>query len=245
MLQLLTNICSKDLVDFSSFSNEAESTDIAEVIYVGLHIVTPLISLELLKYPKLSCDYFALISHLLEVYPEKVAQLNKEAFDHIVRTLDFGVCHQDVDIVDKCLRAVNALASYHYKEKIAGKEGLGAKALSSEESNGEFQQSILSYFLRLLIQLLLYQDFRMELAGSAADALFPLVLCEQDLYQRLVQEILEKQSNPAIKTRLASAFYALTSTNQLSSSLDRNNRFRFRKNLQVFLIEVSGFMRII
>ncbi|CAL9153708.1 unnamed protein product [Musa hybrid cultivar] len=245
LLQLLTNICSKDLVDFSSFSNEAESTDIAEVIYVGLHIITPLISLELLKYPKLSCDYFALISHLLEVYPEKVAQLNKEAFDHIVRTLDFGVCHQDVDIVDKCLRAVNALASYHYKEKIASKEGLGAKAMSSEESNGEFQQSILSYFLRLLIQLLLYQDFRMELAGSAADALFPLVLCEQDLYQRLVQEILEKQSNPAIKTRLASAFYALTSTNQLSSSLDRNNRFRFRKNLQVFLIEVSGFMRII
>ncbi|THU73129.1 hypothetical protein C4D60_Mb04t19540 [Musa balbisiana] len=245
LLQLLTNICSKDLVDFSSFSNEAESTDIAEVIYVGLHIVTPLISLELLKYPKLSCDYFALISHLLEVYPEKVAQLNKEAFDHIVRTLDFGVCHQDVDIVDKCLRAVNALASYHYKEKIAGKEGLGAKAMSSEESNSEFQQSILSYFLRLLIQLLLYQDFRMELAGSAADALLPLVLCEQDLYQRLVQEILEKQSNPAIKTRLASAFNALTSTNQLSSSLDRNNRFRFRKNLQVFLIEVSGFMRII
>lgn len=103
LLQLLTNICSKDLVhlfrtsavrcvsicwfpgptffgyvqvDFSSFSDEAESTDIAEVslmkflsltllnllpislqvIYVGLHIVTPLISLELLKYPKLSCD---------------------------------------------------------------------------------------------------------------------------------------------------------------------------------------------
>ncbi|KAJ8499807.1 hypothetical protein OPV22_010359 [Ensete ventricosum] len=264
LLQLLTNICSKDLVDFSSVSNEAESTDIAEVslmkflsstllnvllvslqvIYVGLHIVTPLISLELLKYPKLSCDYFALVSHLLEVYPEKVAQLNMEAFEHIVRTLDFGVRHQDVDIVDKCLRAVNALASYHYKEKIAGKQGLGAKAMSSEESNGEFQQSILSYFLRLLIQLLLYQDFRMELAGSAADAILPLVLCEQDLYQRLVQEILEKQSNPAIKTRLASAFYALTSTNQLSSSLDRNNRFRFRKNLQVFLTEVSGFMRI-
>ncbi|RZS00251.1 hypothetical protein BHM03_00029916, partial [Ensete ventricosum] len=101
-------------VDFSSVSNEAESTDIAEVslmkflsstllnvllvslqvIYVGLHIVTPLISLELLKYPKLSCDYFALVSHLLEVYPEKVAQLNMEAFEHIVRTLDFGVRHQ-------------------------------------------------------------------------------------------------------------------------------------------------------
>ncbi|RRT70294.1 hypothetical protein B296_00029267, partial [Ensete ventricosum] len=132
------------LVDFSSVSNEAESTDIAEVslmkflsstllnlllvslqvIYVGLHIVTPLISLELLKYPKLSCDYFALVSHLLEVYPEKVAQLNMEAFEHIVRTLDFGVRHQ------------------HWRKML-----------------------------------------KMELAGSAADAILPLVLCEQDLYQ--------------------------------------------------------------
>ncbi|RWW17879.1 hypothetical protein GW17_00018171, partial [Ensete ventricosum] len=133
-------------VDFSSVSNEAESTDIAEVslmkflsstllnlllvslqvIYVGLHIVTPLISLELLKYPKLSCDYFALVSHLLEVYPEKVAQLNMEAFEHIVRTLDFGVRHQ------------------HWRKML---------------------------------------KFKMELAGSAADAILPLVLCEQDLYQ--------------------------------------------------------------
>ncbi|WOL04284.1 exportin-4 isoform X1 [Canna indica] len=245
LLQLLTNICSKDLVDFSSDSNEVGSTDIAEVIYVGLHIVTPLISLELLKYPKLSCDYFALVSHLLEVYPEKVAQLNKESFAHIIRTLDFGFQHQDADIVDKCLRAVNALASYQYKEKTAGKEGLGANAMSSEESNGEFQESILRYFLRLLLQLLLFHDFRMELAGSAADALLPLLLCEQDMYQRLVQEFLDKQSNPAIKTRLASAFSALTSTNQLSSSLDRPNRFKFRKNLQIFLTETSGITSII
>ncbi|KAL5998713.1 hypothetical protein ACLOJK_009658 [Asimina triloba] len=94
LLQLLTNLCSKDLVDFSSDSDEVEKTDIGQVVYLGLHIVTPLISLDLLKYPKLCRDYFALLSHILEVYPEKVAQLNVEAFTHTTGTLDFGLHHQ-------------------------------------------------------------------------------------------------------------------------------------------------------
>ena len=39
-------------------------------------------------------QYFALLSHLLEVYPETVAQLNSEAFTHVLGTLDFGLHHQ-------------------------------------------------------------------------------------------------------------------------------------------------------
>jgi hypothetical protein len=95
----------------------------SQVIYVGLDIVTPLISLDLLKYPKLSRDvspfefsplvfviednsnqmlifslvslqYFVLMSHLLEVYPEKVAHLNRDAFTRIIGSLDFGLRNQ-------------------------------------------------------------------------------------------------------------------------------------------------------
>lgn len=39
-------------------------------------------------------QYFMLVSHMLELYPEKVAQLNKEAFAHIVGTLDYGIQNQ-------------------------------------------------------------------------------------------------------------------------------------------------------
>lgn len=94
-----------------------------QVVFLGLHIVTPLISLDLLKYPKLCYDvsflfqrkracmywclshedntffyflqYFSLLSHMLEVYPEMVPQLNAEAFGHVLGTLDFGL-HQQV-----------------------------------------------------------------------------------------------------------------------------------------------------
>lgn len=244
LLRLLTNICSKDLVGFLSDSSIEGSQDIAEVIYVGVDIVTPLISLDLLKYPKLSRDYFALISHLLEVYPEKVANLNKVAFARIIGSLEFGLRNQDSDIVDRCLTAINALASYHFKERLGGRGGLSSQLMESEGSNGKLQESISSHFLRLLLQLLLFEDFRMELAGSAADALLPLILCEQPLYQRLLQELVEKQQNPTVKSRLGMAFHNLTSSNNLSNSLDRPNRQRFRKNLRTFLGDVSGFMQI-
>jgi hypothetical protein len=41
-----------------------------------------------------SLQYFALMSHLLEVYPEKVAHLNRDAFARIIGSLDFGLRNQ-------------------------------------------------------------------------------------------------------------------------------------------------------
>ncbi|OMO96138.1 Armadillo-type [Corchorus olitorius] len=238
LLQLLSSLCSKDLVDFSSDSVEVTGTNISQVVFFGLHIITPLISLELLKYPKLCHDYFSLLSHILEVYPETLAQLNSEAFAHILGTLDFGLHHQDGDIVNMCLGALKALASYHYREVCAGKTGLGSHA-----AGGNIAEGIFSRFLRSLLQLLLFEDYSPDLVGAAADALLPLILCEQGLYQRLGNELIERQTNPTLKSRLANALHSLTSANHLSSTLDRVNYQRFRKNLNSFLIEVRGFLR--
>ncbi|XP_024044287.1 exportin-4 isoform X2 [Citrus clementina] len=217
LFQLLSNLCSKDLVDFSSDSIEAQAINISQ--------------------------YFSLLSHLLEVYPETVAQLSTEAFAHVLGTLDFGLHHQDSEIVDMCLRALRALASYHYKETGAGKVGLAAQAAGINNSNGNPEEGVLSRFLRSLLQLLLFEDYSPDMVGTAADALFPLILCEPRLYQRLGSELIERQANPPFKSRLANALQSLTSSNQLSSSLDRVNYQRFRKNLTNFLIEVRGFLR--
>ncbi|CAM8925883.1 unnamed protein product [Rhodiola kirilowii] len=245
LVQLLTSLCSKDLVDFSSNSIESPSTNISEVIYFGLHIVNPLISLELLKYPKLCHDYFALLSHMLEVYPEMASQLNTEAFSHIVGTLDYGLRHQDIDVADMCLRSLKALAAYHYKEVSAGKIGLGGNAAGSTDPNGKSRDGVLSRFLGSLLQLLLFEDYSSDLVSSAADALLPLILCEQSQYQRLCNELIERQVNPTFKSRLANAFQSLTSSNQLTSNLDRVNYQNFRKNVQRFLIDVRGFLRTV
>lgn len=63
------------------------------------------------------------------------------------------------------------------------------------------------------------------------------------LLQRLGNELIERQANSTLKSRLANALHSLTSSNHLSSTLDRVNYQRFRKNLNSFLIEVRGFLR--
>lgn len=67
---------------------------------------------------------------------------------------------QDADVVSKCLRALQALASYHYKETGNGNIGLGAHATGLKDSSGNFQEGLLSRFLRSLLQLILFEDYR-------------------------------------------------------------------------------------
>jgi hypothetical protein len=67
---------------------------------------------------------------------------------------------QDSDIVERCLAGVNALASYHFREKLRGRGGLDSQLMKSEGSHGKVQESISSHFLRLILQLLLFEDFR-------------------------------------------------------------------------------------
>ncbi|KAG6402179.1 hypothetical protein SASPL_139054 [Salvia splendens] len=273
LLQLLSNLCSKDMVDFASEPIETYGTNISQVVYTGLHIVTPLITPDQLKFPKLCHSYFSLLSHMLEVYPEIIVQLNVDAFSHILGTLDFGLHHQDMEVVDLCLRSIKALASHHYKDRVAGKIGLGSHASSYKDPEGNIREGILSQFLRSLLKLLLFDDYRLDanknlnrlksgmsegrinmylalchsvdLVGPAADALLPLILCEQSTYQSLANELIERQRIPTFRSRLTNAIQALTTSNNLSTTLDRLNHQKFRKNLHSFLIEVRGFLRTV
>ena len=45
------------------------------MVFLGLDILVPLMTGELLRFPKLARAYFALLSYMLEVYPERVAAL--------------------------------------------------------------------------------------------------------------------------------------------------------------------------
>lgn len=63
-------------------------------------------------------------------------------------------------MVDNCLRALRALASYHYNETRAGKMGLGSHAAGLKDQGGNLQEGILSRFLHSLLQFLLFEDYR-------------------------------------------------------------------------------------
>jgi hypothetical protein len=63
--------------------------------------------------------------------------------------------------------------------------------------------------------------------------------------QRLGNELIERQADPNLRSRLVNALQSLTSANQLSFSLDRINYQRFRKNLNSFLVDVRGFLKTV
>ncbi|KAH1196066.1 Exportin-4 [Glycine max] len=246
LLQLLSSLCSKDMIDFSSDSIEAQGTNISQVVYFGLHMVTPLISMDLLKYPKLCHDVIFGMCSFFNNMIKAVRNCNDRETSKLEDSqINFFFPQLDADVVSKCLRALQALASYHYKETGNGNIGLGAHTVGHKDLSGNVQEGLLSRFLRSMLQLLLFEDYSSDLISVAADALLPLILCEQGLYQRLGNELIERQPNATLKSRLANALHTLTSANQLSSSLDRINYQRFRKNLNSFLVEVRGFLRTI
>lgn len=63
--------------------------------------------------------------------------------------------------------------------------------------------------------------------------------------QALASELIERQRSPTFRSRLTNAFHALTTSNNLSTTLDRLNHQKFRKNLHSFLVEVRGFLRTV
>lgn len=90
-----------------------------------------------------------------------VASISGKKFTLVVYP-DFLVLRdQDVEVVDMCLQAIKAFASFHYKEVSGGKVGLGSHATSYKNADGSIHEGVLSRFLRSLLQLLLFEDYRL------------------------------------------------------------------------------------
>ena len=52
------------------------------------------------------------------------------------------------------------------------------------------------------------------------------------------------QATPPLQARLAAAFERLLATNGVRPVLDRTHQARFRDNLERFLVDVRGFLRM-
>ena len=76
LLKLLTHLTQRDLIDFGSTEDDSgagqangagPAVDVAQLVFLGLDILIPLISLELLGYPKLCLLYFQLLAYMMKV----------------------------------------------------------------------------------------------------------------------------------------------------------------------------------
>ena len=213
--------------------------DVAQVVFIGLNTVIPLITDELLTFPKLCHQYFALLAHMLEAYPAKVAALPPDMFNSLMGTLEFGLKHADVEVARESLAAAGAMGSFQHHASVDGRPGLGDH---NARAGGDF--GILARLMRTTLSRMIFEDAGMDLVDAAADALLPLMLVERAAFEGVAGELLAKlEGDAGAQARVVGALRELTTGNGLTDRVDRANKRRFRRNMSTFLTETRSFVR--
>ncbi|BDA40620.1 probable Exportin-4 [Coccomyxa sp. Obi] len=235
LIRLLTLLNNRDLVDFGGAQNSSEAqVNIAQVLFLGLEIVIPLVTGELLQFPKLVRSFFSLVSYMMEIYPEHVASLPESQMRVVLSTLEFGINATDVEVVQGSLEALAALAKFHHSALASGAAGIAAAQGGS----------LLGGFLELIVRRLLLEDLGKDTLELAADALFPLVLSHMSAFQSLGEKLLASQQDTAAQSALVRAMNELLTTNGIENTVDRIYKRRFRANLTKFVVEARSIVRL-
>lgn len=67
---------------------------------------------------------------------------------------------QDIEVIEMCLRALNALASYHYKAKLSWNADINTQLENFQRPNEMSTEHIMQHFLHSLTHLLFLENFR-------------------------------------------------------------------------------------
>ncbi|XP_052239002.1 exportin-4-like isoform X2 [Dreissena polymorpha] len=228
VMEMLTNLLSKDFVDFGDKDENIPSPQAVspiDVVLYGLNTVIPLMTEDLLRFPNLCSQYFKLITFLTEIHPDKFTSLPEELFKSIMVSLEMGLVSYGSEITKMSLDCIYSLGSYVFENNLVG----------------SLIHDTLKHFLKVVFRMLLLDDFNLDLLDTASSALFCLICCHTDQYQHLVHEILESHINQAYKSRLLEAFNNLTPPT-LALTVNRHNKLIFMENFNSFLINVRGFL---
>jgi len=228
LMELLTNLLSKDFIDLSppdSGDPTEEVVTAADVCLFGLNIIMPLMSAELLKFPNLCLQYFKTITFVCEIYPEKITSLNPELQKNLVASLELGLTALGVDAVfTLCCDFIQVLGCHMIRQK--------------QQSSPIYEP--LRPFLKLMLDLILSQNINSELVPHSSATLYVLICLFQDTYNQLVDQLIQAQEDEANRTRLLEAFKLLTTNIPLSA--ERIHRIRFRDSFDKFIVNVRGFL---
>eukprot|EP00983_Pelagomonas_calceolata_P035690 1117640-Pelagomonas_calceolata.AAC.9 len=84
-----------------------------QVVVLGLNILLPLMTTDLLKFPKLCSLYYNLLVYVLENYPEQVVGLPAYHFGTLMSSLEFGLtCSTDSMVVGNALEGLTGVQEH-------------------------------------------------------------------------------------------------------------------------------------
>ncbi|XP_062861651.1 exportin-4 [Trichomycterus rosablanca] len=236
IMELLTNLLSKEFIDFSDTADEVfrgqeqssgagRTVSAADVVLFGVNIVLPLMSQDLLKFPSLCNQYYKLITFICEIFPEKIPQLPEELFKSLMFSLELGMTSMSAEISQLCLESLSPLAEQCAK--------------TQEKDTPLFIAT--RHFLKLVFDMLVLQKHNTEMTVAAGEALYTLVCLHQAEYSELVETLLSSQRDAGIYQRLADAFNTLTASST-PPTMDRKQKVAFLKSLEEFVANVGGLL---
>lgn len=229
VLDLLTFILSKDCIDLCTTNNgNDDGTTIvaSEVSLFGLNFIMPLMTMDLLKYPKLCAQYYRLLVLVNDIYPEKICNLPQDMLTTLLKSIELGLTCFGSDIVQTSLDFIQGMAQYIYRHNLI---------------NTHFGE-MLRPFLELVMDLTLTHQINSDLMSIAGTCLYTLICCYQDNYKQLVERLIQLQTDPLIAERLTIAFYNLTLN--INLNCDRISKLNFRDRFDKFVANVHGFLLV-
>ncbi|CAG5123634.1 unnamed protein product [Candidula unifasciata] len=229
IMEMLTNLMSKDLLDFSKDDQPAgdnSNIDGATIVIFGLELIVPLMNAEMLKFPSLCSCYFRLISFLSDLHSEKFCTLPEQLFNNIMASIELGFNTSGTDVTRMLFESLLALATH---------------SLQNSQTS-QHLQGMLGHFLKVIFRMLILDNFDLSLQEIGSTTLFCLICCNQDLYKDLVNQLIQIQPEE-YKQRLLQAFNELTPPS-LQLCITRQNKITFKANFDVFLNNVRGFLCI-
>jgi hypothetical protein len=97
---------------FSKIQNSNYEVDVATVVFTGVNSLLPLITKDMLEFPRLCNEYMSLVNLLIEYFPDRLATLPSHLLNSLVDSLLFGSQVSLGRISDYSYKAIQLLALY-------------------------------------------------------------------------------------------------------------------------------------
>ena len=217
LLDLLVHMTEWDMLDVAG-EGGGRKFDVGAVSFMGLSLILKLVTPTALEVPSVSQQFFGLLLHLVEVYPDRLSGLDPQLFGVILQAIVYALDNACLEVCKCGFRAVTAMALYHYGTQCRSPLG-----------RSDFFPRMCSKVLRMCIDCYFDSSLLMSV-GAACWALFCVL---QDQAQPLMQACVADHPQAY---RIAVAFQQLVTANDVRfNNTCRQHKTSFNNNFEVFV----------
>ncbi|KAI1726547.1 exportin-4 [Ditylenchus destructor] len=223
LIEILCHSVSKTFMPTFDGAGSVENS--AKIALIGLEMLLPLMSENLLKIPTLCNQFFRLLLFISDLAPNTMMEINDKMMSDFLHCLrlalnnDFGM-----DRLRASLEIISNLASQFCIEPT------GSDAIRAH----------LSSLVNKVFEAALHNSCEVEIFGEASNALYSLICLNKENFSQYVQELLQRPENVTNASRVLEAFSRLLPSEELSIS--RMEKRAFHERLDRFLVEIHGLI---